>query len=432
MAMEFDGSLVLIAKKILSWNGSSAVSCRCRANSVNNGAQVIYSEAVSASDIQVVLNIEADGRLRFGIYNGSSWAFLYSGALSAATWYHVVALQSASGMQLYVDSSLVASNAFTGQTGSTVIATAFGAAGSSSFSAYMYGALDDMRTYNRALSAAEIQTIHACNGHDGIVYGLVGRWLMDECEPGFAAGGAVVKDLSGSGNTGTKYGSPALVTAGLNHGNFALQLGYTGGTPQYVDVTGISVIGGTQTIMSWVQGYTNSPVYPGETQFLFDTQSGRLVCAFWRPGPNIGFFDGAWHDLGNAGIWSGARHHVAFVFDADASLCTAYVDAVALGTAAYTAKNIDGATSIGAGDDGVANIAETALDDVRIYSRALSAAEISAIHTGQGNDHITTGLVGRWLFGERIKDHSGQGNHGTPYGGPVYAASALSLGRRYL
>lgn len=59
------------------------------------------------------------------------------------------------------------------------------------------GTLGDLRVYNRALSAAEIACIAAMRGHDGIVDGLVLRYLMGE-QP--ASGAAValgqVKDVS--------------------------------------------------------------------------------------------------------------------------------------------------------------------------------------------------------------------------------------------
>ncbi len=70
------------------------------------------------------------------------------------------------------------------------------------------GVIDDARIYNRALSAEEMSTIHAARGHDGIVDGLVSRWLMNEGAPGVTVAGAgVVKDIGGGGNDGTPQGA---------------------------------------------------------------------------------------------------------------------------------------------------------------------------------------------------------------------------------
>ncbi len=62
---------------------------------------------------------------------------------------------------------------------------------------YLDATLEDFRFYDRVLSLEEIQTIHACQGVDGIVDGLVSRWLMNEGAEGVAASGVgSVKDLA--------------------------------------------------------------------------------------------------------------------------------------------------------------------------------------------------------------------------------------------
>jgi len=45
---------------------------------------------------------------------------------------------------------------------------------------YFTGILDDVRIYNRVLSAGEVQTIYASRGIDNIVNGRIHRWLLDE------------------------------------------------------------------------------------------------------------------------------------------------------------------------------------------------------------------------------------------------------------
>jgi hypothetical protein len=56
----------------------------------------------------------------------------------------------------------------------------------------------DLRVYQRLLSANEIQTIYTARGHDGIVDGLVGRWLHNERTDGLAAIAGSVRDTSPS------------------------------------------------------------------------------------------------------------------------------------------------------------------------------------------------------------------------------------------
>jgi hypothetical protein len=75
------------------------------------------------------------------------------------------------------------------------------------------GFMDDLRVYNRRLSQAELQTIHACRGTDNIVNGLVARWQMDEQANGVAASGSgVVRDVGPNGHHGTPSNSPTYRT----------------------------------------------------------------------------------------------------------------------------------------------------------------------------------------------------------------------------
>lgn len=50
--------------------------------------------------------------------------------------------------------------------------------------------LEDVRMYDRVLSAAEIETMYCCQGHDGIIYGLLHRWLLNEGSDGQVVSGS--------------------------------------------------------------------------------------------------------------------------------------------------------------------------------------------------------------------------------------------------
>jgi len=51
-------------------------------------------------------------------------------------------------------------------------------------SEYMQGAMEDFRIYNRVLSQKEIETIHSCDGTDGILEGLIYWWPLNDSAPG--------------------------------------------------------------------------------------------------------------------------------------------------------------------------------------------------------------------------------------------------------
>lgn len=80
---------------------------------------------------------------------------------------------------------------------------------------WMDGTLDDVRLYNRMLSANEMQAVFACRGSDAIFYGLQTRYLMDEKQTDYTTVGAeVVRDytgnLSGTAVAGCIYADSTL------------------------------------------------------------------------------------------------------------------------------------------------------------------------------------------------------------------------------
>lgn len=67
------------------------------------------------------------------------------------------------------------------------------------------GAIEDLRFYGRALSGAEVATLHATQGRDGIVAGLRARWPM-QGEIGVVPPAGTIEDISGNANQGTQTG----------------------------------------------------------------------------------------------------------------------------------------------------------------------------------------------------------------------------------
>lgn len=71
------------------------------------------------------------------------------------------------------------------------------------------GFLDDVRIYNRALSASEIESLSKSRSRLAITDGLVGWWRLDEgTDEATASGPGTVKDSSGNGNNGTPENNP--------------------------------------------------------------------------------------------------------------------------------------------------------------------------------------------------------------------------------
>lgn len=94
------------------------------------------------------------------------------------TWYHMVGVRdSSSGLQyIYLNGILENSNAI-GAIDTVVNQFQIGETLSWPGQGFI-GILDDIRIYDRALSASEIQTIYSCRSSDTITYGLQARWMF--------------------------------------------------------------------------------------------------------------------------------------------------------------------------------------------------------------------------------------------------------------
>ena len=130
--------------------------------------------------------------------------------LTVGTYHHVAFVQKVSVPQTrlaYLDGVLVntvGSPSFAGaQSGTLRIGYSPGGGTDQSW----FGAIDDVRIYNRVLTANEIQTIYALRGQDGILDNLQHQWPLNEGAEGAAVGTAV--DVVAGFNLTPAAGTPA-------------------------------------------------------------------------------------------------------------------------------------------------------------------------------------------------------------------------------
>jgi len=117
--------------------------------------QILIGNA-SSSSARRALELNS-GEIRFSYYNGSSWASVSGGSISANTIYHIVATRDSSDVQkIYI-------NGLNVTTGTNAVST-FGTSGlslgyssNSSFPHRLKGTLSRARIFNRVLSGSEIK-----------------------------------------------------------------------------------------------------------------------------------------------------------------------------------------------------------------------------------------------------------------------------------
>jgi hypothetical protein len=109
-----------------------------------------------------------------------------------------------------------------------------------------------------------------------------------------------------------------------------------------------------------------------------------------------------------------------------------------------TLNNGTGAGGLTFGTDaGTADQFNGQLDDIRIYSRALSLNEAITMYNSRGHDTIIDSLVGRWMMNEgslgqavsganSVRDYSSNLRHGSPNNTLTYYESVINYHRRSL
>jgi uncharacterized repeat protein (TIGR01451 family) len=226
------------------------------------------------------------------------------------------------------------------------------------------------------------------SGTEGVLFtsvpGLVGYWKMNE------GAGTKARDMSGWGNDAAIVGTPAWgpgfegLALNLNQSNYALVSDQTGLDP----VTGLTLaawirpeVQAAQDVISKamtgsVNGYSlslsppNSPVSPGTVFVRFNQatfgETYRLDSLTQYP-----FSGGTWM-------------HIAATYDGTTMrlYINGFEENSMAGPAAIGANTLG--LGIGAQSNGT-NRFRGGIDDVRIYNRALSAAEVGALMGGGGS-----------------------------------------------
>ncbi len=212
--------------------------------------------------------------------------------------------------------------------------------------------------------------------------GLVGYWNFEE------GGGSTLLDQSGNGNTatwfGTKAGNNGTYYQSGKVGNYS---GFFDGSTDHASTTsgGTLNISGNLTMSAWVKtskttlqvivtGFNDSgPPFSGYGLGVSVNSPGLLsyldaTNVVWKDGPTL-IDDGNWHFV--AAVASG-------------TVLTLYVDGVQDGATSTIAPptNYAGARTIGAWV-AAGYYFSGSLDEVRIYSRALSQSEVLALYNAE-------------------------------------------------
>jgi CshA-type fibril repeat protein len=353
-------------------------------------------------------------------------------SIADGTWHHVALVLDASSTRTlygYLDGVLVnTGKTFTSTTSDFSNALEFivGATSDGSKSYKWAGQIDNVRIWNIAMTATELQadmitTITAPTTN------LLAAWDFENVS------GTNVPDVSGNNHPGTLFGSPTIPNAFpivlaldgvndymsvVNHADFNLAAG------QSLTVTCRIKTGDfSKRIMS------KRPASVGY-EFINNSSTGGQF------GVNLNTSVGAaGPPFGTTTITDNAWHHLAMVIDVATTSCKIYVDGALQQT--KTTTNISATSTVSnAGDlyfgtiNNLTSFMNAQMDDIRFWSKAMTAAEIlndkTAIVTGN-----EANLLAAWDFenvsGTTVPDISGHNHPGTLNGGATVIAQTNTM-----
>ncbi|HRH22475.1 MAG TPA: LamG domain-containing protein [Candidatus Paceibacterota bacterium] len=352
--------------------------------------------------------------MRFGRQGGAENQWAIGPFPQTGKWVHIVGVSNGSNALLYYDGVLVATSGASMGSMNNGGAVAIGAGVGTGDDGYVSAQIDDVRIYNRALSLNEIQALYS-NGQvtRKVVSnrGLVGHWSFDE------GTSTIAHDFSGNSLHGTLTNmAPHTDWVGGKKGK-ALDFDGTDdfialGNPSALNITGQITLSAWVNFSSFPSNNNGCANYCGIIMEKgFDgTREAYVLRYSGSPaklevltfGPSIDYGT-SWNINFPINTW----HHVVGLYNGTSWVL--YVDGVLVASAV---KAVGAQSSSANAAIGGAYISGTPgrffpgkIDDVRVYSRALSDSEVqalynqnqTAINSSQQN-RFTDGLVGYWSF----------------------------------
>ncbi len=293
-------------------------------------------------------------------------------------WYHLVGTYDGSNARIYVNGAEEDSASLTGNVISQDGTSLGGYIGSRLYD--FNGQLDEVRVYNTALTATQIQNLYQNSKYTQIntpqnnklTNGLVGYWTFN----GADVSGTTIKDVSGNGNTGTATNGPVPTIGKVGQG-YSFD-----GVDDYVTLAQSTLSGLTNmTIASWV--YLDSIAADRTIVSALKTGTAHYWSHYVNTSGNIEIAYQAGGDCDHiftTGLSVGRWYHVTLV--KNAGLITAYIDGDSAGSTSESCSgaisNNNGSTRIGSADGG--RFMDGRLDEVRIYNKVLTTDEIERLY----------------------------------------------------
>lgn len=309
------------------------------------------------------------------------------------TWHHVVGVfdRTNTTMILYVDgvqaTSTIIDNTLAANGGTFRVGTQWD--NTEPFG----GAVDDVRVFNRTLTPEEVAQLYAMGEGARIATtpkppasslsdGLVGHWTFDGPDVDWGSTTAEIKDVSGAGNDGN-------ATATMNnHDSVQGVIGQAldfDGVSDYVSLGSVNlsvVAPAAGTVCAWHR--PSRPHDSGAIDWIVNRdQASDFEFQMGHHSNNsiyFGFYSyGRYFQAATADLWS-VNEWLLYCTVWGGSSIKGYVNGEVLGSSSFSVLSGNVRIRIASQSSVSDNYYKGSVDDVRVYNRALTAAEIQQLY----------------------------------------------------
>ena len=386
-AYDFDGTDDRIDCPSTVLGGSQEYSMSCWAYvdshdaTYGEGFMGQWSGTVSSNQVGIIYTGPATSFSGLVTAGGNNYSSAATGSSPpTGAWYHLASVVDGSDVTLYVDGVSQGSTPYTGST-VTSPTNAFeigrykGSAGASDRHC-LNGKMDDVRAYQRALTQAEITHLASSRGVEGpppVGLGDEQLWLCPSLNDS-------ANDISGNGNDCTMQGGDFIAQ---DDGKDAFVFD---GTTNYISVpAGIGSTSETNWSLSyWYYRNTSGAVHIFNL-FGDGTYTNVGPISYYQGGANASktYFGSrpqfVAESVGHHTTWT----HVAMTVDTGSAKY--YKDGVEVASGTTTTPcNMSLAGRIGTWATSLGSMLDGSLDDMRVFTKTLTQAEITHLASSRG------------------------------------------------
>lgn len=326
--------------------------------------------AAKTSDFGTALN---NGKFSLGI-GGPNTTLTSTRSVNDGYWHFVVATRDCStgAMQVYVDGDLDATKRGPTATKGAADKLMIGSIGDRSSAGFFKGALDQVQIYNYVLSANDVTQLFT---HSGSFPPVAAYWKLDEKT------GNISADATGHGTVGTWHHAPLFTPDHPDNNRNTSNPGCLrfNGQNQFISMGPAPCLPSgfaPRTLSAWAKG---------------GGQNGYgMIASFGTPSNGNGMWIGANGNSLSAGswgydlpdvpnFWDGNWHFICLTYDGQTAVL--YADGAALESASEPAWNLKPSVCYIGCYLNNSSFWNGKVDDVRIYNRALSAADVANMTT---------------------------------------------------